>query len=86
MTSRQFGKPVKSFRTDNGTEFMCLSSYFQEHDILHETPCVDTPQHNGRVEHKHRHILNVARACLFQSHMPIKFWGESILTALHLPF
>ncbi|XP_010451390.1 PREDICTED: uncharacterized protein LOC104733516 [Camelina sativa] len=80
----EFGKSIKSFRTDNGTEFMCLSSYFQEHGILHKTSCVETPQHNGQVECKHRHILNVARACLFQSHMPVKFWGESILTATHL--
>ena len=84
MTERQFGKPVKLFRTDNGTEFMCLSSYFLEHGILHETSCVDTPQQNRRVERKHRHILNVARACLFHSHMPVKFWGENILTATHL--
>ncbi|KAG7554673.1 Reverse transcriptase RNA-dependent DNA polymerase [Arabidopsis suecica] len=84
MSTRQFGKPVKSFRTDNGTEFMCLSSYFQEQGILHQTSCVNTPQQNGRVERKHRHILNVARACLFQSNLPVKFWGESILAATHL--
>lgn len=63
---------------------MCLTSFFQEHGILHQTSCVDTPQQNGRVEQKHRHIPNVARACLFQSHLPIKFWGESILAATHL--
>ena len=84
MSEKQFEKPVKCFRSDNGTEFMCLTSFFQERGILHQTSCVDTPQQNGRVERKHRHILNVARACLFQSHMPIKFWGESILTATHL--
>lgn len=84
MSERKFGKSVKIIRSDNGTEFMCLTSYFQECDIIYQTSCVDTPQKNGRVERKHRHILNVARACLFQSHLPIKFWGESILTATYL--
>lgn len=41
---------------------------------------VGIPQQNGRAEGKHRHILEVARAFLFQAHLPIQFWGESILT------
>lgn len=63
---------------------MCLASYFRETGILHQTSCVSTPQQNGRVERKHRHILNVARALLFQSNLPVSFWGEAILTASHL--
>ncbi|CAA7062674.1 unnamed protein product [Microthlaspi erraticum] len=84
MVDRQFSKKVKVVRSDNGTEFTCLSNEFREAGILHQTSCVGTPQQNGRVERKHRHILNVARAILFQSSLPTKFWGESILTAAHL--
>lgn len=43
-----------------------------------------TPQQNGRVERKHRHLLNVARSLMFQAKMPIKFWGEAVLTAAHV--
>lgn len=72
-TERQFGKLVKTIRSDNGTEFMVLSSYFKEHGIIHQTSCVATPQQNERVERKHRHILNVSRTIMFQAGLPIKF-------------
>lgn len=84
MAEKQFEKLVKTIRTDNGTKFMVLSSYFLQQGIQHQTSCVDTPQQNARVERKHRHILNIARALLFQAKLPVTFWGESILTAAHL--
>ena len=84
MVKRQFEKDVKVVRSDNSIEFMCLKDYFDEHGILHQTFCVRTPQQNGCVERKHRHILNVARALRFQAHLPIEFWGECVLTAGYL--
>ena len=62
MAIRQFGHSVKTFRTDNGTEFSKLKPFLRQEGILHQTSSVDTPQQNARVERKHRHILNVARA------------------------
>lgn len=53
-------------------------------NILHQTSFVGTPQQIGRVERKHPHILNVGRSIMFQANLPIRFWGESILTATHL--
>lgn len=84
MAAKQFGHDVKVVRTDNGSKFMVLKSFFQKNGIQHQTSCVDTPQQNGRVERKHRHILNIARACLFQGRLTVDFWGESIMTAAHI--
>lgn len=84
IAQRQFGHPVQVVRSDNGTEFLCLSKYFAESGIVHHTSCVATPQQNGRVERKHRRILNVSRSIMFQANLPIKFWGKSVLTAAHL--
>ena len=81
---RQFDKRIKRVRSDNGTEFNCLRDYFTTNGIVFETSCVGTPQQNGRVERKHQHIMNVARALRFQAHLPLKFWGECVLTACYL--
>lgn len=71
-------------RSDNGSEFICLREFFAAQGIIHQTSCVETPQQNGRVERKHRHILNIARALLLQGNLPKQFWGESILAATYL--
>lgn len=84
MVDRQFSQKIKVVRSDNGTEFNCLRAYFSATGILFQTSCVGTPQQNGRVERKHKHILNVARALRFQANLPIYFWGEAILAAVHL--
>lgn len=83
MVECQFKKRVQVVRS-NGTEFMCLKPYFAAQGIPHQISYVRTPQQNERVERKHRHILNIARALRLQAHFPIKFWGEYVLTGSFL--
>jgi hypothetical protein len=86
MVQTQFGMLVKCVRSDNGLEFksIIMNQFYAEHDIWHQSSCVYTLQQNGRAERKHRHILNVARALRFQSHLPLEYWGECVLIATYL--
>ncbi|GJZ02653.1 putative RNA-directed DNA polymerase [Tanacetum coccineum] len=60
---------VKIIRSDNGTEFVNnkMSDLFTSLGIVHQTSCSYTPQQNGIVERKHRHLLNVARSLMLPS-------------------
>jgi len=86
MFQAQSKTKVRTIRSDDGCEFVLgsMKKFYGEQGIIHETSCVDTPQQNGRVERKHRHVLNVARALHFESHLPLEFWGECVLAATHL--
>lgn len=60
----QFGVMVQCVRSYNGGEFQMLD-YYVVRDIIHQKSCVAMPLQNGIVEHKHRHIMNVACALKF---------------------
>ena len=86
ILKNQFGINIKMIRSDNGTEFLNnkMESFCIDNGIMHQTSCVGTPQQNGVVERKHRHILNVARSLVFQSGLPLKYWGDAVLTSVFL--
>ena len=83
LVENQFETKVKCIWSDNGPEFF-LKEFFSSKGILHQKSCVATPQQNGRAERKHQHILNVARALIFQSNIPSHFWSYAIKHAVHL--
>ncbi|GKV47833.1 hypothetical protein SLEP1_g54692 [Rubroshorea leprosula] len=77
---------IKHIRSDNGKEFTegVVKEFCFKKGIIQQTSCAYTRQQNGIVERKHRHLLEVARALRFQANLPLKFWGECVLTAAYL--
>ncbi|KAI3825951.1 hypothetical protein L1987_07722 [Smallanthus sonchifolius] len=86
MIKTQFEKQIKICRSDNGTEFINqkVQKFFEKNGVVHQTSCAYTPQQNGVVERKHRHLLNTARSIMFQGGLPLAMWNESVLTAAYL--
>ncbi|KAL3376951.1 hypothetical protein AABB24_003396 [Solanum stoloniferum] len=86
LVKTQFSATIKTIRSDNGLEFFNNQCHtiFSSLGIVHQSTCVHTPQQNGIAERKHKHLLEIARALRFQAHVPLKFWGDCILTATFL--
>ncbi|KAK1435086.1 hypothetical protein QVD17_00846 [Tagetes erecta] len=86
MVEVQLGIHIKRLRCDNGGEFTSnnMIDFYNKNGILLETTCPHTPQQNGVVERKHRHLLETARALRFEANLPKRFWGECILTAAYI--
>lgn len=81
-----FKKNVKIVRTDNAKE-LCqgsMAQLYSKYGITHQKSCTETPQQNGIVERKHRHLIETARALLFQSNLPKSFWVSCVLCAAYL--
>ena len=79
----QYNAKLKPIRTDNAPE-LCFPDLVVKHGLIHQFACAYTPQQNSVVESKHQHLLNVARALLFQSNIPLVYWPDCVSIAAFL--
>jgi len=73
-------------RTDNGREFTAaeFADYCADEGITRHYSAPYSPQQNSVVERRNQTVVAMARALLKQRGMPVKFWGEEVVTAVHL--
>ena len=83
MIFTQYNTAIKYVRSDNAPKLE-FYDFFRSKGIVSFHSCVETPKQNSVVERKHQHILKVARALLFQSNVPLCYWGECVLTTIYL--
>ena len=81
----QFNTSIHILRSDNAKKYfsMSFSSFISSNGILHQSSCAYTPQHNGVVARKNRHLVEIARTLLHHK-VPQRFWGDAILAACYL--
>lgn len=87
MVETQFQAKVKIVRSDNVLELgssVETSSFLASQGIIHQTSYPYIFQQNGVMERKHKHLLETARALLFQSGLPVFYWGNCVLSATYL--
>jgi len=75
MAQIQFGGVVRTNITDNALELGQSNeafNLFAKIGITHQTSCIQTLKQNRVVERKHKHLLEVSRALLFQSSLLLR--------------
>ncbi|KAI5339023.1 hypothetical protein L3X38_018295 [Prunus dulcis] len=86
MVENRFSSKIKQLQVDGGGEFInkLFLAFLRDHGISHQISCPYTPQQNGVVERKHRHIVAMGLCLLAQSRLPLSFWVEAFSTAVFL--
>jgi hypothetical protein len=85
MVQTQFFQNIKNFRSHNAMEYRksTFHTTLKKNDTLPHLSCPKIYQQNGRVECKHRHILDTIRALLLSTSIPEHFCEEAALTTVY---
>ncbi|CAA7046959.1 unnamed protein product [Microthlaspi erraticum] len=84
LVENRFQHKIQTLYSDNGGEFVALRSFLTTHGISHLTSPPHTPEHNGVVERKHRHIDETRLTLLHQASMPKSYWTYAFSAAVYL--
>lgn len=77
LVEKYYNTSLISLFTDNGGEFIKLTSYLKQHGISHFTTPLHTPEQNGIAERRHRHIVETKLSLLHHANLPLSFWTQA---------
>jgi transposase InsO family protein len=77
---------LRAFWSDHGGQFNSIEfqEFCDEQGIKHFTTTSYTPQQNGVVERRNHIVVEMVSCLLKSKSMPGEFWGEAVVTAVHL--
>ncbi|POM77477.1 Rve domain containing hypothetical protein, partial [Phytophthora palmivora] len=83
---RQHDITVKVLRSDGGGEFGSarLDRFLLNRGIQHQSTEAGMSSSNGKAERFHRTVMDSARAMLWVSALPQRFWGDAVLYASYI--
>lgn len=81
---KHLDKKIKIVQTNWGVEFRSFSTLLTLLGIHFKHPCPHIHHQNGKIERKHRHIVDIRLTLLAQSNLPLKFWWNAFYTAVFL--
>jgi GAG-pre-integrase domain len=74
LVQNLFSTTIKTLQIDGGTEFLPIIRTNPQ--INFQISCPYTPQQNGLVERRHRHIVELGLATMFNANIPMQYWSD----------
>ncbi len=86
MVEKEKGVSIKCLRFNGRGEYFSneFSEYLKEHGIQRKYSCSYSPQQNGVVKRKNKHIAEITRAMLNEKNLPNYFWAEAIIIIVYI--
>ena len=84
FVEKQLSSKILALQIDWGGEFRPLLPILEKSGILFRHPCPYTHQQRGRVERKHRHIIDLSLTLLAQTAMPLTFWWDAYVSSVSI--
>lgn len=80
----QFNKTIKNFQSDNGGKNKKIQRLCLTMGIGYHFSCTYTSTQNGRVERKHKHVVEIGFTLLAQANISLNYWWDIFLIAVIL--